>query len=46
MLVHVILGPSRDHDAKLEPLRENFITLSFKLPRPNLHRNDGCEQPD
>ena len=36
-----------DHDdAKFESLREDLVAVALKLSRPDLHRDDGREQPD
>ena len=36
-----------DHDdPEFEPLREDSFSVSFKLPRSNLDRDDGRQQPD
>ena len=39
-------GPLDHDDPKLEPLREDFVSVAFELPRPDLDRDDGREQPD
>jgi hypothetical protein len=39
-------GPLDYYDAKPEPLREDPLTLALQLPRTDLDRNDGCQQPN
>lgn len=34
------------HDAELESLREDIVTFTQQLPRSDLHRDDGSQQPD
>lgn len=39
-------GPLDYHDAEPESLREDTLPIALELPRADLHRNDGGEQPD
>ncbi len=39
-------GSFDHHDPELEPLRKDSVEVSLELPRPNLDRNDRCQQPD